>query len=51
MNTEAIVDTVNSQLRMGGGVCRDIFKATGTRELQELCHQIGYCEVGEASIT
>lgn len=51
MDTEAIVNAANSQLKMGGGVCGAIFKAAGVRELQEACNQIGYCQVGEAVMT
>lgn len=51
MQTEAIVNAANSQLKIGGGVCGAIFKAAGIKELQDACYQIGNCGVGEAVIT
>ncbi|QHJ71264.1 macro domain-containing protein [Planococcus halotolerans] len=48
MIVDAIVNAANSGLKMGGGVCGAIFKATGASELQQACDRIGYCPVGEA---
>lgn len=51
MDVDAIVNAANPALRMGGGVCGEIFAAAGARELQEECDRIGYCPVGDAVAT
>lgn len=51
MNTDAIVNAVNSKLRIGVGVCGAIFRAAGEKELQKECEQIKQCPVGHAVIT
>lgn len=51
MDTKAIVNAANSQLKMGSGVCGAIFKAAGPDKLHEACCKIGHCSVGEAVIT
>lgn len=51
MKVDAIVNAANSALKMGGGVCGAIFKASGYEKLQLECDKIGGCNVGEAVIT
>ena len=51
MTTEAIVNSANTRLRAGGGVCGAIFRAAGLAELQAECQSIGGCETGQAVIT
>lgn len=51
MKVDAIVNAANSALKMGGGVCGAIFKASGYEKLQLECDALGGCNVGEAVIT
>lgn len=51
MDTDAIVNAANTELKMGGGVCGAIFSAAGADELQAECDRIGKCNAGEAVIT
>lgn len=51
MQTDAIVNTANSHLQKGGGVCGAIFRAAGVDLLQKECDAIGFCPVGQAVIT
>ncbi|MDL2226916.1 macro domain-containing protein [Deltaproteobacteria bacterium OttesenSCG-928-M10] len=51
VNADAIVNTTNRTLKMGGGVCGAIFAAAGAELLQKECDAIGGCEVGQAVIT
>lgn len=51
MQVDAIVNAANSALKAGGGVCGAIFKAAGSKELQQECDKIGGCKVGESVIT
>ncbi|MDF2906053.1 MAG: hypothetical protein K0R34_1374 [Herbinix sp.] len=51
MNTDAIVNAANTNLKQGGGVCGAIFQAAGVTALQKECDTIGSCAVGHAVIT
>lgn len=51
MHVDAIVNAANNRLQKGGGVCGAIFDTAGDVALQEVCHEIGRCEVGGAVIT
>lgn len=51
VKADAIVNAANEQLRMGGGVCGQIFRAAGPRRLQKACDEIGYCPTGSAVAT
>lgn len=51
MRVDAIVNTANSRLEQGGGVCGAIFATAGVDKLQTECNLIEHCEVGRAVIT
>ena len=51
LETDAIVNAANSDLRPGGGVCGSIFGAAGYDQLRVACRKIGGCETGSAVIT
>ena len=51
MEVDAIVNAANIELLEGGGVCGAIFKAAGTRQLQEACDELSPIDIGEAIIT
>jgi O-acetyl-ADP-ribose deacetylase (regulator of RNase III) len=51
MSVDAIVNTSNTALKMGGGVSGAIFSAAGAQKLQKECDSIGKCNVGEAVLT
>ncbi len=51
MKSDVIVNTANSYLQQGGGVCGAIFHAAGAQDLKKECDAIGSCQVGHAVIT
>ncbi len=51
MRVGAVVNTANSRLQQGGGVCGAIFAAAGADKLQAECDRIGFCALGSAVIT
>lgn len=51
MKVDAIVNAANTELRMGGGVCRTIFKAAGADKLQAACDKVSPIRTGGAAIT
>jgi O-acetyl-ADP-ribose deacetylase (regulator of RNase III) len=40
LRADAIVNTANTDLAMGGGVCGAIFKTAGVRDLQAACDKL-----------
>lgn len=51
VHADALVNAANEWLRAGGGVCGAIFKAAGSRKLQQACNKIGHCDTGSAVAT
>lgn len=51
LKVDAVVNAANTELKMGGGVCRAIFRAAGARELQAACDKLAPIKTGEAVIT
>ena len=51
MAVDAIVNTANKKLQMGGGVCGAIFKAAGAEALQAACNKVSPIQTGKAAIT
>lgn len=51
MSVDAIVNTTNTALKMGGGVSGAIYSAAGIDKLQSECDLIGGCGVGQAVLT
>ncbi|WP_051200006.1 macro domain-containing protein [Butyrivibrio sp. FCS006] len=48
---DAIVLPANSKLKEGSGASEAIFKAAGRKQLTKKCNEIGFCEVGSATVT
>lgn len=51
LEVDAIVNAANSELRMGGGVCGAIFRASGPIEMQAACNALSPIKTGEAIYT
>ena len=51
LKVDAIVNAVNTELQMGGGVCGAIFKAAGATQHQAACDKLAPIKTGEAVIT
>jgi len=51
MQVDAIVNSANTALQMGGGVCGAIFKAAGADDLKAACGKLAPIKTGEAVIT
>lgn len=51
IKVDAIVNTINTDLQMGGGACGAIFTAAGAAQLQAACDQLAPIKVGDAVIT
>ena len=51
MQVDAIVNTANTELLMGGGVCGAVFSAAGAGQLQEACDKLSPIRTGDSVIT
>lgn len=51
MQVDAIVNSANTGLQIGGGVCGAIFRAAGVRGLQKNCNKASPIQAGPAAIT
>lgn len=51
LNVDAIVNAANIDLIEGGGICGQIFKASGRDKLKEACDKLSPIKTGEAVIT
>ena len=51
LRVDAIVNTANTDLQMGGGVCGAIFKVAGAAQLKAACDKLAPIKTGEAVIT
>ena len=51
MGVDVVVNAANTNLKMGSGVCGEIFAASGVEELQEICNRFAPIKTGEAIIT
>lgn len=51
METDAIVNAANTDLRMGGGVCGAVFRGAGPDKMQAACSPLAPIKTGDAVIT
>ncbi|MCD7893892.1 MAG: macro domain-containing protein [Erysipelotrichaceae bacterium] len=51
MNTDAIVNAANVNLKQGGGVCGTIFEKAGAKQMKKACEKYSPIKIGEAIIT
>ncbi len=51
LDTDAVVNAANEDLRAGSGVCGAIFDAAGFAQLRAACDRIGHCDTGCAVVT
>lgn len=51
LNTDALVNAANHELRAGSVDCAALFDAAGREQLQEACERLVYCDAGTAVIT
>lgn len=51
LDTDAVVNAANPDLKEGLGVCGAIFESAGRDELKNACDAIGHCDTGRAVIT
>ena len=51
VSADAIINTANTSLQMGGGVCGAVFSAAGAERLQAACDKLAPIKTGEAVIT
>jgi len=51
MNTDAIVNSTNTNLETSGGVCGAIFNAAGITKLKKACDKLAPINIGSAVIT
>ena len=51
IQTDAVVNAANPELKAGGGVCGMIFNAAGAEKLQKACDKLSPINTGQAVIT
>lgn len=51
LQTDAIVNAANRNLKRGGGVCGAIFKAAGEKAMQQACDSLAPIQTGQAVTT
>ncbi|MDY3006443.1 macro domain-containing protein [Anaerococcus sp. AGMB00486] len=51
LNVDAIVNAANIDLLEGGGICGQIFRAAGRKDLKKACDKLSPIKTGQAVIT